>query len=433
MDFQGASLSEIEDEVRFKSARPGDHICTSFQCPNCHSQNIRGQELGDSIQDEAFRCMVIRATLDAFWSHSSKTVAGHVTEVRFMTRYGRALGFNPCPPLGPFPLGHHMGMLQAIMLVMRSTEKGRKKATVQYGTARQIRATSTVVWDASPMSGADITLSSSSVRGKFVATVCPSESRWYHQFNMGISARMGDIVKQDRAYSLELLLKLLELYEAEWVQFGYDVPINSICSVMFLLLTCLGGMRGFEAVWTDLGALRYDVSYCEDREDESGVAWPIVGRFKGERGQAGCHMIPIAGTTKSGIKFFRWTQRFIGRLAMEDITEGWAFRKPDGVTRAVAADYKPNIFGKLRDIQASTSLIDPLCDIDEDYGIQRSGRRFFTSQCIIRGISETDINLQCRWQADRSKGERTIQRSMLHTYAEVRNMKEVLIRPSRSF
>lgn len=138
LDFQGASLSEIEDEVRFKTARPGDHICTAFQCPNCHSQNIRGKDLGESISDEAFKCMVIRAILDAFWSHSSKTVSGHVTEVRFMTRYGRACGFNPCPPLGPFPLGHHLGMLQAIMLEMRATEKGRKNTTIQYGTARQI-------------------------------------------------------------------------------------------------------------------------------------------------------------------------------------------------------------------------------------------------------------------------------------------------------
>lgn len=283
------------------------------------------------------------------------------------------------------------------------------------------------------MSGADITLSSSSVKGKYIATLCPSESKWYHQFNQGIRARMGDIVSQDRAYTLDLLLKLLEMFESEWIQFEYDMPLNSICAVMFLLVTCLGGMRGFEAVWTDLGALRYDIAYCEELDDEEAVAWPIVGRFKGERGQAGCHLIPIAGTTKSGIRFFKWTQRFIGRLAMEGLTEGWAFRKPDGVTRAVAADYKNNIFGKLKEIQASTNLIDPLCNIEEDYGIQRSGRRFFTTQCIIRGIPETEINLQCRWQTDRAKGERTIQRSMLQTYAEVRNMKEVLIRPARSF
>ena len=34
-DFNGASLAEVEDEIRFKTARPGDYICCMFQCPNC--------------------------------------------------------------------------------------------------------------------------------------------------------------------------------------------------------------------------------------------------------------------------------------------------------------------------------------------------------------------------------------------------------------
>ena len=66
---------------------------------------------------------------------------------------------------------------------------------------------------------------------------------------------------------------------------------------MFLLLACLGGVRGYEAVWTDLAPLTYDVSYCEDMEDLSAASWPIVGRFKAHGGIAGCYMIPIAGTT----------------------------------------------------------------------------------------------------------------------------------------
>jgi hypothetical protein len=33
---------------------------------------------------------------------------------------------------------------------------------------------------------------------------------------MGICARMGDVVSQDRAYTIEILLALLEMYEEEW-------------------------------------------------------------------------------------------------------------------------------------------------------------------------------------------------------------------------
>ena len=75
-----------------------------------------------------------------------------------------------------------------------------------------------------------------------------------------------------------------------------DMSTDTMCLCMFLLLTCLGGMHGFEAVWTNLAALCHDVEYCEDLEDYSAVAWPIVGRFKSHDGIAGCYMIPIAGT-----------------------------------------------------------------------------------------------------------------------------------------
>jgi hypothetical protein len=39
-DLNGASLAELEDETCFREAHPGDHLCTSFQCPNCQRQDI---------------------------------------------------------------------------------------------------------------------------------------------------------------------------------------------------------------------------------------------------------------------------------------------------------------------------------------------------------------------------------------------------------
>ena len=430
-DFEGVSLEEVDDGIRFRKARPGDHLCSPFQCPNCHSQNIRGRNIGTGIEEEAFKCLVIRATLDAFWSRAPGTVKGHVTEVRFMRKYGKALRFDPFPPLGPFPLGQHLGMLQAIMVIMRSTGKGRKGPLVQYGMARQARATSTILWESSPMSGGDLTFTTASAKGRYVATLCPSEGRWFQSFNNGIGARMGDTVKQDRAYTIEVVHRLLEMFEEEWNETLLDIPLISIQGVMFLLVTCLGGMRGFEAVWTDLGALRYDVSYCERLDDESAIAWPIVGRFKGEMGKVSTYFIPIAGTTRSGIQMFTWTQRFIACLEKRGITRGWAFQNDNG-KRAVAADFRDVIFDKLKHIQDTTDLIDGQCNIWDDFGIQRSGRRFFTSECINQKVSQSDIEFQCHWVADRAAGRRTVQRGMLQNYAEVRNMKTTLVCPSQA-
>ncbi len=104
----------------------------------------------------------------------------------------------------------------AVMVLMRSMEKGKGDATVKYGTARKACATLTVLWESSPSGGNDMTLSSGSIKGRFVATRCPSEGRWYQHFETGIRARMGDVVLQDRAYTIEILLALLEMYEEEW-------------------------------------------------------------------------------------------------------------------------------------------------------------------------------------------------------------------------
>ena len=207
-DFTGATLEELGEQERFMQARAGDHLCSSFQCPNCQSQNIRGRDLktATNIADACFESLCIRAQLDSFWARSKSTVKSHVSQARFMQRYGAALGFTPMPPLGPFKLGQHNGMLQAILIEMRVMEKGRKNnETVQFGTARGLRATTTVLWECSPASGSDIVLSSGSVKGRYVATMCPSEGRWFSLFNTGITTRMGDIVHQDRAYTLEVV------------------------------------------------------------------------------------------------------------------------------------------------------------------------------------------------------------------------------------
>ena len=240
---------------------------------------------------------------------------------------------------------------------------------------------------------------------------------------------MGDVVSQDRAYTIEVIHKLLDSYEQDWQRADQEMPLKTLGSCMFLLVSLLGGMRGFEVMWTDLAALRYDLDYCEQIEDYTAVSWPIVGRFKAHDGKLGCYMIPIAGTTNSGIEFFKWTQRFVGSLAMEGHYDGWAFKRADG-TRARAGDFFEDICVRLEHIQATTTLIDPDVEVRVEYGAQHSGRRFLTTHATIPGVQPHVIELQCRWQTDRANGERSVIRSMIHLYSEVRNMKKTLIQPS---
>ena len=52
-------------------------------------------------------------------------------------------------------------------------------------------------------------------KGRINATLISSEGRVYKRFALGGGARFGDVVKQDRVYSTEVLLKLLKMFEAE--------------------------------------------------------------------------------------------------------------------------------------------------------------------------------------------------------------------------
>ena len=99
--------------------------------------------------------------------------------VRFMAHYGEVLGLNPMALLGLWPLYQHLGMEEAMMILMPSIEKGRGGDQVQYRTTRRSEACLTVLWQSLPVAGADITLSSGSIRGCHLATLCPSKGRWY--------------------------------------------------------------------------------------------------------------------------------------------------------------------------------------------------------------------------------------------------------------
>ena len=257
-DFNGASLAEVEDEIRFSQARPGDHVCCAFQCPNCQSQNIRGTNItpGDA-EDEAFVAICVRATLDAFWSRSSRTVSGHIREVKKVLLFSRMFGIrNPFPRLGPFPKYYHGGMLQAMMVVMRAMDPGGKR-TLKWGSARKNKSTFFVIWQASPESGGDITLENS--KGYcYTATCAPGSGSWYKKFSSGCCARMGDIVRQDRAFTIGVLHKLLEMYESEFQDLGSAMPLfpfSHACFFYLLVWEACEVTRLYGRIWLPLGTM----------------------------------------------------------------------------------------------------------------------------------------------------------------------------------
>ena len=103
-------MTELECSNRFKKAHPGNNLGMVFQCPNCQCQNIRGTDLvkGDA-ECEVFEAVCTRATMDAFWSRASQTVANHAREVIFLVKYAEMLDIPSIfPQMGTFSRGHHL-------------------------------------------------------------------------------------------------------------------------------------------------------------------------------------------------------------------------------------------------------------------------------------------------------------------------------------
>ncbi len=264
-DYIGASLAEVEVELRFKQAQPGDHLCIPFQCPNCQNQNIWGKAIHPYLIDDLLdKCMVVQATLDAFWSRASKTVVNHVQEVRNMAQYGQLFGYPPMLVLGPCSLYNHLRMDAAIMVLMRLMEKGKAAgATAKYRMARKAWATLTVLWKSSPLSGDDLTLSAGLVRVYLVAPFCPSEGWWYQHFETGICAQW---------YTIEVLLALVEMYKQEWQTYYLGIfPVewrwfNVVCWIGKGLFCC-----HFLPIWGAVVSALWDWNMCTNgRHSHSG-------------------------------------------------------------------------------------------------------------------------------------------------------------------
>ena len=53
-------------------------------------------------------------------------------------------------------------------------------------------------------------------------------------------------------------------------------------------------------------------------------------------------------------------------------------------------------------------------------------------QCLNMKMTPTDIEFQWKWRTDKAKGGKAVKRSMLHTYAEGRNVKSTLFYRSQA-
>jgi hypothetical protein len=102
---------------------------------------------------------------------------------------------------------------------------------------------------------------------------------------------MGQIVKQDRAVSLDLMHAFLESLEKEWSAADRQGKIDVASIGAYAAFAFCGSFRGPEVFLVDLHGL---IKYTQENFQVDGkdfIIVPLLGRFKNELGDQ-YHLIP---------------------------------------------------------------------------------------------------------------------------------------------
>jgi hypothetical protein len=429
-DEEGFEWTVKKDEGRHGSGRDGDHLITTFQCDLCTFRNLKLRN--PSEQDAVLMSCIRQVNLDALWGREVATVGSTKRAVDQMLKIWNELGVEPMlPALGPFPVEDKMGVAVAIAMIMKSRKPGRYADHQQFETIRKLRSGFTNVYLCSKAETEELhTVGGDSA--KHSLSKCPTHSLWFERFTKGCLSRMGQIVKQDRAISVEVMLALLGALETE-LEEAVRPPQRSLLVSLgaFSAIAFCGSFRGQEVFLTDLSGLK---KYTQENESPNlapHVIIPLLGRFKGEIGSR-YHLTPMAAKTRSGIDVKVWVERLVEQKALEGRSNGPAFGDSKGNV-AQASVYEVEILDRLQMIQnKEPSIIPADILVHEEYGISRSFRRGATSEARARGVAPEDIDLINRWRTfENAKGRRPRQ-SMRDHYSDIRLMIPALLRFSQA-
>ena len=143
-------------------------------------------------------------------SREPGTVEATRRDTRKFTMIESQLGlYSVLPMMEPFSVGYPQCMGIAVYMLRRSLDKGRYQPTLQFEIVRKMRSAYSNVWHASRYT-LTTSVMTRDARNTYV-TSCPSSSLWFERFIVGIHKRMEDKDHQDKAVTLEVIHKLMQL------------------------------------------------------------------------------------------------------------------------------------------------------------------------------------------------------------------------------
>ncbi len=213
-DEEGFHWGRAADSKRHTSACDGDHLVTPFQCDLCVLRNLQGRNPG--VHDTLLLECIRQVSLDALWGRETATVDSTRRAVTQTVKILKQVRLEPpYPPLGPFPVMDNMGYAIAIAMILKSREPGRYAEYQHFESIRKLRTGFTNVYMTS-VTGTESLRTIGGDKAKYSLNNCPTHSSWFEKFSKGCLSRMGQVVKQDRAVSLDLMHAFLQLLDEEW-------------------------------------------------------------------------------------------------------------------------------------------------------------------------------------------------------------------------
>ena len=214
---EGFYLTLESDKGRHMSARNGDHLMIPFQCELCHYRNLKKMDPVRDKEDVTLLRAIRRANLDAFWSREPEKISSTRRDSLKLSKIGLDKGLSSVlPVMGHFPVEDSLGIGLAVCMLVRSLDKGRHQSTLQFKSVRKMRSAISNCWHASRF-----TLTTSVMARdtrKTYVTSCPSYSFWFERFIFGMHKRIGDVVHQDKAVTLDVVHKVIEGLEVDYLE-----------------------------------------------------------------------------------------------------------------------------------------------------------------------------------------------------------------------
>ena len=321
-------------------------------------------------------------------------------------------------------------MKTAIVLLNRSlSTKGKNEELVQFSTTRKTRSYVANAEQAGV--GGLKNRVGAYERNKMWISSVETNSFWFTRFVEGHQKRVGEVIKQDKPITVEVLKRALEILEKEFFLVSTVWERKKIAEMgTWLSAGFCSGLRGEEMILIENNATLASIVNLKDINVPY-YKLVIQGRTKGSQAGGSKFAIPIAGVTEgSNINTGIWIKRLHEVKAELGIKGGRLFSRKCKVPKL--SEFEEDFFLILEKVQ-ELGYIAKSVDVREEYGIARSTRRGVTTHALNVGVEEKYINAVNRWRKEKDAiGSVAKSLGMLGVYTKLDELTPYVLRYSRA-